>query len=142
MVNMVQIEEPREDSIHTLLEDGNNTSWSSTGSNSSTCTELPLDANGTEYDLDWTEYPPRFSHFLAFAPCVYVCSPSMAQLTHSLTHRSLAMRAISHCSSGTTVSPPTRLCALSWDVLTRSRKSYSVILYTISLARHVRRPKP
>lgn len=66
---MVQIEEYREGLVHTLEEDGNSSSLLSTASNGSIQTEVQHpDSDGSEYDLDLPDHPPRFHQFLTFLP--------------------------------------------------------------------------
>ena len=67
-VNMVQIEEYQEGSVHTVQE-GGSSSPSSTAFNSSIHTELQHhDNEGVEYDLDILDHAPGFPRFLSFPP--------------------------------------------------------------------------
>ena len=67
-VNMIQIEDYQEGSVHTVQE-GDSSSSSGTASNASVHTELQHhEDDGTKYDLDLPDHAPRFSQFPSFPP--------------------------------------------------------------------------
>ena len=67
-VNMVQIEEYQEGSVH-IVQEGGTSSLSDIASNGSIHTELQHhDNEGVEYDLDIPDHSPGFSRFPSFPP--------------------------------------------------------------------------
>ena len=67
-VNMIQIEDYQEGSVHTVQE-GDPSSSSGTASNASVHTELQHhEDEGVKYDLDILDHAPGFSQFPSFPP--------------------------------------------------------------------------
>ena len=67
-VNMIQIEDYQEGSVHTVQE-GDPSSSSGTASNASVHTELQHhEDEGVKYDLDIPDHAPGFSQFPSFPP--------------------------------------------------------------------------